>query len=609
MRKDRLGTVIAVCVACIATIIRVVLAYKTAVCPGTDAVLDDGLFIDHANAMRHGDWLGPYGEVTLAKNPGYSIVMAAFRLFGLRYQLGLVFLLVLACAVAAQSLRPLVPSRVIRLALYVALLYLPAFFTSLFFQRVYRNGVAAIFSLLLFSSFVGLYLRRKERLPLVLLWSLMSGLSLGLFSIIQESASWVLPFVGVCTLVMLALTIYDAARTRLTRKEDERVPQHLRTAQSAKKRVLQTVARMVLLVCPVALYACTLTAIQGINANRYGVALLNDKYHGEFARATANIMSIDVGCGDQRVWVSSEALNEALKASPTLSKMEPQIREVWPTWESISADFGVLNPNDSPQVLGDHPYWALRSAYAAYGGYEGSAPDVEAYWGAVANELEDSFATGALRKKDGLYLSATTQPMPYQTIPAWVASSAGLMCQYAWGSVLWSSVIRPLPNTELMNGSLDAQMAARDLLGSNTLFTVDGKLFEDRTSEVAQPWLTINNVLGNATLVASKVILCMSIVGAVVLLILDVRTRNVDGARSALIIAGLCLSSFVLVFGASWMISFISSGETALSAANPALSYCGAVYVLVGFIECLVLGRIAQMVLDRQKANKAVDQP
>ena len=57
MRKDRLGTVIAVCVACIATIIRVVLAYKTAVCPGTDAVLDDGLFIDHANAMRHGDSL------------------------------------------------------------------------------------------------------------------------------------------------------------------------------------------------------------------------------------------------------------------------------------------------------------------------------------------------------------------------------------------------------------------------------------------------------------------------------------------------------------------------------------------------------------------------
>ena len=380
-------------------------------------------------------------------------------------------------------------------------------------------------------------------------------------------------------------------------------------AQSSQKRLPQTVARLVLLVCPVAIYACTLAGVSSVNMSRYGVALLNDKYHGEFARATADIMSIDVDCDDQRVWVSAQALDEALKASPTLSKMEPQIREVWPVWESISADFGVLDPNDSPQVLGDHPYWALRNAYAAYGGYKGSASDVEAYWGAVANEIEGSFATGALKKKGGLYLSATTQPMPYQTIPVWVASAAGLLCQYAWGSVLGTSVIQPLPNTELMNGSIDAQMAARGLLGNNTLFTVDGKLFEDRTSEVAQPWLRISNVLGNLTIVVSKVLLCLSLAGALVLLVLDVRARNVDGARSALILLGLFLSSFVLVFGASWMISFISSGESALSVTNPALSYCGAIYALAGFAECLILGRIAQLGIDRLKARKPVNEP
>ena len=172
-----------------------------------------------------------------------------------------------------------------------------------------------------------------------------------------------------------------------------------------------------------------------------------------------------------------------------------------------------------------------------------------------------------------------------------------------------NEVILPLPNTVVMDGQLDDQLAVRDLLGPNTLFKVDGRLYEDKASEVAQPWLVASNAVGGALAAVHVVLLPLAAVGLVVLAVWDVRERSRDGARTALVLAGLYLSSYVLVFGASWMISFISTQESALSAADPALSYCGALFALLGLAESVVLGRLAQRCFDRLRsaANEAPD--
>lgn len=611
MRRVRIETVVMAVLACAAAVIRVLLAYKTPVSSHTFATIDDGLLINNAISIWHGEWLGPYGEYTLAKNPGYSMAMALFRIVGIRYQLGFALLLCFACAVAARSLRPLVPRSSICLALFVVLLYVPAFFTSSFFQRIYRNGMAMEVVLLLFSSYVGLYLRRKDALPKMLVWALISGVSLGFFSIVMESASWVMPFVLVCTLVMLVLTLRDALGERVLPSGGNRVPTHMGKAfdnNSAEveanvepqgKNALVVVARIVLLLCPLAIYVIFPLGVTSINNSHYGVALVNDKYQGEFARASADMMNIDVDYPDDRVWLSVDALNKALEVSSTLREMEPQIRKAWELWGSVSAGFNATVPGNEQQVLGDHPYWALRSAYEDYGGYSKSAPETERYWAKVANEIEAAFDSGKLHKKTGLSISSTTQPMPNQRVASWVLSSVQALGWYAWGDQLFPAIIQPLPDTFAMDGRLEDQMAARELLGNNTIFKLGDDLFEDKTTEVAQPWLKLDRFLGNNLIRVQRALLCLSIVGVFALLVLDIRSRNIDGVRSALILLGLFLSSFVLVFGASWMISFLSSGESAMSAAVSAFSYCGPIYMLVAYAECLVLGRVAQKILDR----------
>ncbi|MDO4807562.1 MAG: hypothetical protein Q4A07_09955, partial [Coriobacteriales bacterium] len=578
-RRERVFTILLLLLAAGATIARVVLAYKTPISPNTDADLDDMMLMNYANYLRAGEWVGPYGVHTLAKNVGYSLCMAAFRMLGMRYQLGFALLLVLVCLLSAQALRPLVPSLAVRCSLYVVLLYLPVFLSSYFFQRVYRNGMAVVFALLVFSTFVGVYLRRRERLGVLCAWALLAGASLGFFSIIQESAAWALPFAVASMLVTMVLVLVDAVRLRAKVLERQR-----RRASAKAPRMRFSVARvavprLVILAVPLVVCVGVTSGVRAINQAHYGVALLNDKYQGEFARATADLMRIDAGFADDRVWVCNDALDQALAASPALRSMKKEINKYWKICQDISAGFNVLDPAAEPQVVGDHSYWALRSAYFEHGGYA-DAQQTERYWGAVANELEQAFEEGTLKRKDGLYLSATTQPLPWDRVAGWVASSAEVVGRYAWGDLVEETLIRPLPYTEVGTGQLDAQLEARDLLGQNTLFKVDGELYEDRASQVAQPWLQVDNALGKTLVLVQRILLVASAIGLVVLLVRDIRGRSVDGLRTGLILVGLALSAFVLVFGASWMISFLSSNESAVAASSNAFSYCGAVYAL-----------------------------
>lgn len=597
-KRARLLTVGMLLVAAVATVARVLLAYHTPVSPNTDASLDDMLLMDYANYLRAGAWVGPYGSNTLVKNVGYSLCLAAFNLLGIRYQLGFALLLVVVCVLAAQSLRPLVPSVPVRCSLYVILLFIPAFFSSYFFQRVYRNGLAIVFALLVFASFIGLYLRRQERLVVLVPWSLLAGLSLGFFSIIQESAAWALPFVVACTLVTIILVLTDGNRLRKTalanrRRRNQPEPTHMRRA------VAQAVApRVVVLLVPLVVYGVFVSAICAINYSYYGVFVTNDKYQSEFARATANLTRIDVGYDDDRVWVSNEALEKALEVSPTLRGMQDEIAESWKIWQDVSTGFKVLDPKKEPQVLGDHPYWALREAYRDAGGYT-DARKTDRFWGAVANELDQAFLDGRLKKKDGLYLSVTTQPVPWDVATGWVASSVEALGRYAWGDYIDQTLIRPLPATEVGTGSLTDQLAARDLLGPNTLFAVKGKLHKDAASQEAQPWLQASNMVGETVILVGRVLLCASALGVLVLFVHDVRTRSVEGLRTALILLALFLSGLVLVFATTWMISFLSANDSALSAAGNAFSYSGAVYALLGYAECVVLGRLMQISAQR----------
>ena len=72
------------------------------------AGLDDRLFIELAQHLVRGEWLGPYNELTLAKGPFYPLFIAATFLVGVPLFLAQHLLYAAACGLFVRALRPMV---------------------------------------------------------------------------------------------------------------------------------------------------------------------------------------------------------------------------------------------------------------------------------------------------------------------------------------------------------------------------------------------------------------------------------------------------------------------------------------------------------------------
>lgn len=213
-RASLVHDVIPMTFAAVLTLMRLVLAYQTPVTvllgAGTEA--DDRLFANAALNLAAGKWLGPYGHFTLAKNPGYPMILAFCGATHIRYQLFFIGAQAIACLTFAIAIRPRVGSRWVRVVVYLALLYTPLLFTTTYFRRIYRDGMVIPFAVLSLSAYIGWYLRRKDPVRVQLPWVAAAVLGLVPLSFIKENFNWVLPFVLVCSLVMAVGWLAGARR-------------------------------------------------------------------------------------------------------------------------------------------------------------------------------------------------------------------------------------------------------------------------------------------------------------------------------------------------------------------------------------------------------------
>lgn len=382
-------------VLAVLTLARVALAAAMPIVLRMQFVYDDELLTSLGMSILSGGWLGDYAVSTLAKNPGYPLLLALNGLLGTPYQAFYAVLYAVACALFARALRPAVRSPYLRAAVYAFLLFAPFQFTEDFCYRAYRNFAPVAFVLAYFAGATGFYLRQSEDGEKLLVpWALAMALSLPWVFLIKENGSWVAPFCLVWSAVLVVLT--------LRRKLD-----------AGRKA-----ARIALVALPPAAALAATLAVCALNQASYGVFLTNDRMSGPFADATAALVHIDDG-GDldseraSGVWVSREALEQALDASPTLASIED---EVWAHWDAWAANW------PDGEVHDDIFVWALRDA-AADAGY-GSAEAVSGLWTSVASELDDAFASGELAQKEGISLSKTAEVYPADFLGTWLKLSA-----------------------------------------------------------------------------------------------------------------------------------------------------------------------------------------
>ncbi|MDO4806751.1 MAG: hypothetical protein Q4A07_05830 [Coriobacteriales bacterium] len=551
--------------------LRVVLAHKTPLISSMAPAYDDRLLVQYASNIVQGNWLGAYNVLTLTKNPGYALFIAACHGLHVRYQLAYILLYIAACAVCCTAIRPLVPSRVVRSWLYVALMYAPAFLTLDYFQRMYRMGIVLPLTMLVFSAYIGLYLRRAETLPRIVPWSVCAGLGMAGLWICTESAMWVLPFVAVCSLVVLVGRIAACANER--------------------RGVAWMCAWVALLALPMALLVSSTVAVRATNQRSYGVSLLNDRYQGGFSRASAAIMSIDTGNELELVWLPTSALELAMQNSATLRSERESIMNAW---DARREEFA------QKEITGDLSYWTLRQGYADAGGYQ-DARKTDAFWNAVADEVEQAYSTGKLRRRSGLYISAAANPIPWDGVTTHIEDSLKWMLDLCTHTTMSNQIIAASSEPAAGTGTLEDQELALTLAGGNVLM---GTPPEDETTEAEQKntvvnteilrkdaiFLNIDHILGVIGVrVGAVLALCLLVVAPVLAIVLLVK-RDKSRLEFLLVLAGLLLSAFVLVFSVTWAMDFAWAGSETMHQ-WAIFSYSAPFYALLMMTECIVYGK------------------
>jgi len=330
---------------------------------------DDALFLKLAESVRHGDWLGTYDHLTLAKGPFYSLWIAFWHLFGVPLFLSQHLLYAGACAALVRACRPAIASAAARFGFYALLLWNPMTFDATSLGRVLRQHVYVPLGLLLFAGLAALYFRRRETLRCQLPWAALLGLSFGAFYLTREETVWIAPSLALLGGALLFTTARESLRTAV---------------RSTTALALATAVSLL-----------PILGVAALNQHFYGWFGTVEFRDSAFNDAYGAMTRVRGGPDLNRGPVTRQAREAMYAVSPTFSQLRPYLDgDLGRTWAGISVSATGL-PAEERQIGGGWLMWALRDAVAAAGRAH-SAAQAHAFYRAMADEINVACDSGRL---------------------------------------------------------------------------------------------------------------------------------------------------------------------------------------------------------------------
>ena len=356
---------------------------------------DDGWFANAASALLRGEWLGAYDQYTLCKGCFGPMVAAWASMFGVPFLVAETGLYVLGCAFFVRLLAKLVRNRAFLLAAFAFLLFNPASFSFMTWQRVYRNGMSLWEAPIVFGGLFSVHLAARGKIRNILFLCLFAGVALWAFSNTREDAIWIAPFAVVC------LTVSAVRAWRCG------------SAKPDKTR------RALACLLPIVVVLAGNAALCAINWRIYGVPLRNDRDSGNYAKAMRDLYLIAPDPDEEARLSGPEhaghyhniyysTLCRAYDESPTLAGIRRQI-------DGAIDDSARVDGYSERDLRLDHMLFAVRLGVFRAGHYA-SLPESEAFFGNVHKELDAAFRSGRLRRR-GFSITAMSAPLRSEFVP------------------------------------------------------------------------------------------------------------------------------------------------------------------------------------------------
>jgi len=344
--------------------------------------LDQVRYLEMARELAAGRWLGEYGLLTLAREPGFPVWVALVDSLGVSLRLANEWLLLGASGLFCAALVAVGGSPVVVAAAYALLVLEP---NSLLANR---DALPAGFYLpILLGGMAALILgAAARRFRSMAIWAGLAGLAFGLLWVTRPEKPLLFVPVGV-------LASFDLLAGR-------RLGETWRPA----------LARLaVLLLVPLASGAAVVCCVALANHQHYGVFATTDVAGPGYLAANRALVSIEQTAPRRFVPVPRDVRERAYAVSPAFRELRPVLEgPSWARAASCRID-GVCD-----DIGAGYFRWLMREAADAAGHLE-SPVAADRYFAGIAAELAAACESGALRC--GSAPSSFLHPIPATYLP------------------------------------------------------------------------------------------------------------------------------------------------------------------------------------------------
>lgn len=524
---------LAIGIIVILTIVRIFIALNTPVTVAPEQIYDDQLMFEYSSSLHDFRWLGEYNLLTLVKHIAYPVFLSTNANLLIPYQIGISIFYIIAIIVFCRSLKPVLSTKA-RVIIYLLMLYSPIMLSLEVGNRMYRNVLLPGSVLLLFGSYIGLFLRRDGTKKQLALWSIASTISLVFFWNIKEDGIWALPFTGTLSLIILVCWI----------------------AKKRKEKDFKLLPRFMMLSLPILSVFLVNQIISFINFQTYGVYITNDKNKGEFSRMVSDIMRVeDNSTHDHKVWISNEKIKNIAEHSPTFAQISDEI---------IASD--AWGQPDG-EAYGDHTIWKIRYIMSENGFFE-TAQKVQDFSTRVADEIETAIEKGELKTDQGLHISPQMRGINAEDIK-----------NSLFHSISWSARISCYSDIEIKDRySYSSRTAETDsIIHRYNVFTLYSG---DEPGTIQKNNNSVSSAINSIYKVTSPVVVIVSIVSYIILVVIIIKDkkRRMKHAEIFIILSGVGLSA-LLVTAEVYLFSDFLFDMIATSYLR--IFYCAPVYSLL----------------------------
>jgi hypothetical protein len=328
---------------------------------------DDRLYVTLAHNLLQGEWLGPYGKLTLAKGPFYPIWIAASFVAGIPLLLSQHLLYIASCFVMVMAIKPLLSRSIYLVVIFAALLFNPASFSGNVMTKVIRAGIYPALTMLVIAYALGFLTRQEDReWKKLWAWAIGLGSSMAAFWLTREEGIWLLPSLG----MIAAYAIYKLWRN----KPDS------------------WLNKLYLWLTSFAIWFVLIFSVSLINLHNYGVFAKSEFDSRVFKSAYGSLTRVEPPEWKPFTLVPKRTRKEIYKVSPSFAELKPFL-------EGALGEFWAKNGNHTEQnqgeILGGWFVWAFRHAVAE-AGYYSSGKFPREYYLRLTNEIDEACANGEL---------------------------------------------------------------------------------------------------------------------------------------------------------------------------------------------------------------------